>query len=508
MNLNAFLPFYNGCAFSFKLGASECAYSGGLEQYDIYCTQNLSVVFSSLQFGISQCFFIVYRASIAVYVLAWNIALHATWRENAAHSSFYYLSHWIYLLLAIYLIYAFIMTLAYAAQPADKRTDSPRSSAAPPIAVRRRTRRHRKTESAEPANQERRTLGKSHKIRKHKEHIRLRVRHSKNYDTRSIKTEESDHLLPQNDEQRPRVKRTFSGSLLFLNQMAARSKRARRAARRKEREERGEEEAAAKVDGGQQPRKPRHNTKAKESKAKAESAPPPKPIGQTKGAGASGQTQKEERKDDPALKKKPSPRANGTAAASLTSPSTAPATADKATQTRRRDMRLTQPRAGPPLALKVFWVFHSTACNLSIVITLMVYLVMYPYLGALSALIKVDAITLNCHGLNSIIVLIDLVLSSVPVRLFHCVYPAALGVLYVIFSLVYWSLDKYFNVLYIGILDWNDPGTASGISALLILVVVPLIQLFLFGISLLRDAIHDCCSRKVESSSEADDNVV
>ncbi|ELT98345.1 hypothetical protein CAPTEDRAFT_224936 [Capitella teleta] len=487
-----------------------------------------------MKFRISQCFFIIYRAFVAVYVLAWNIALHATWRENAAHSSFYYLSNWIYLLLAIYLIYAFIVTLSYAARPEKQDTTTQRSLDVPLVPRRRRHRKEKRPEVAddedhvrEKRSPERKTAHKSHKIRKHREQIKLRMRHSKNYETRSTKTDASDPLLPENEEELAEKKRSkrasrflHNGSLLLLPQKSGKSKRARRKANRREQENTQTDRAkkddpqnemnkqtksvgeirakktSKPANNGCQPSLPQTKPKAMENRASTSTSGP---------ASGSNLPQPKDNRQRTKTKKKNSPRASGES----------PQTVSKGTQTRPEDikksMKLTPnqdgdglasaPKPTPPsVAIKVFWIFHSTACNLSVVITLMVYMVMYPYLGAFSALIQVDAITLNCHGINSLIVLIDLMLSSVPVRILHFVYPAIIGILYVVFSLVYWSLDKYFNVLYFGILDWNDPGIASGISVLLIFVVVPLIQLFLFGLSLLRDLIHDCCTKSSSST--------
>lgn len=334
----------------------------------------------------------MYRAFVAIYVIAWNIALHATWRENAAHSSFYYLSHWVYLLLGIYLVYAFIITLSYAAKP-ERREIIIRK----PILMRVPRR----------------------KSKKHK--AKLKVKHS-----------------PKDSASTP-----------------------------------------LKVSKGTQTRR-RHRVKSHSDRVKLKAR------------------HKAHRKAD-RLRSKHRSIADRSEKAS---PSTRKLLPQKNKKKSSTENNHKCSRGLPTPAVKVFWVFHSTSCNLSIVITLMVYLVMYPYMGQLSALTKVDAITLNCHGINSLIVVFDLFISSIPIRILHFVYPALFGVLYVVFSAIYWSLDKNENILYVGILDWNNPGIATGISVLLIFIVVPIIQLIMFVLCLIRDFIHSKCKSKLNSKKK------
>ena len=42
------------------------------------------------------------------------------------------------------------------------------------------------------------------------------------------------------------------------------------------------------------------------------------------------------------------------------------------------------------------------------------------------------------HGMNSIYIILDLVfVTGVPVRLYHIIHPAIIGVIYVIFTIIY-----------------------------------------------------------------------
>merc|ERR1712038_1106742 len=105
----------------------------------------------------------------------------------------------------------------------------------------------------------------------------------------------------------------------------------------------------------------------------------------------------------------------------------------------------------------------------------------YPYIRTQNPNYSAGALDINLHGISSVIMVIDFCLSAIPVQLFHVVYPASFGSIYVLFSIVYWALDKEKNSLYPKILDWNHPGITVGVICGLLFVLLPLIQLFWFG---------------------------
>lgn len=96
---------------------------------------------------------------------------------------------------------------------------------------------------------------------------------------------------------------------------------------------------------------------------------------------------------------------------------------------------------------------------------------------------------MHLHLLNSIVILLEMALSAIPVRLLHGLYPLIFGLIYVIFSAIYWAMDHE-NVLYPNVLDWNQPGMTVIVTLGLAIVIVPLLQLFLFGLYNLRLKIY------------------
>ena len=150
----------------------------------------------------------------------------------------------------------------------------------------------------------------------------------------------------------------------------------------------------------------------------------------------------------------------------------------------------TSPHPDLPLCMKVSWVVFNIAVTSAPVVSSVYFLVLYPMLRREQPLFHASALDLNLHGINSLIVLLEVLISAFPVRLFHCVFPLAYGLSYVVFSAAYWGMDKQNNVLYPVILDWNQPGVAVGVVAVLVGVATPLFQLLWYGVYRLRILVY------------------
>lgn len=96
---------------------------------------------------------------------------------------------------------------------------------------------------------------------------------------------------------------------------------------------------------------------------------------------------------------------------------------------------------------------------------------------------------LQLHGISCVLMLIDFALSAVPVRLLHVIYPLIYGLIYVVFSAIYWSAD-HSHVMYPGILDWNSPGTTIGM-VFAVVAVMCVLQTLLFGLHKLKVLIYN-----------------
>ena len=104
------------------------------------------------------------------------------------------------------------------------------------------------------------------------------------------------------------------------------------------------------------------------------------------------------------------------------------------------------------------------------------------------------------HGMNSIYVTIDVMLSSTPHRILHFwvlqIYAAA----FTIFSAIYWAVDND-NVIY-DILDYGEnPGQATAYTVGLTLVGSPLITFLVFFLYWLRKLLFSGCSNEASGNS-------
>ena len=124
--------------------------------------------------------------------------------------------------------------------------------------------------------------------------------------------------------------------------------------------------------------------------------------------------------------------------------------------------------------------FHSIS-SYSLQVTLIYFSAIYPYeLKHLNWWFVGSILDINLHGITSIIVLLDNIMSAIPVRILHVIYSIVFGVIYVIFTVIYYSRDPKKNIPYVILLDWNHPGITVGCLLFIALVVMPAIQLVWF----------------------------
>ncbi|XP_046569891.1 protein rolling stone-like [Haliotis rubra] len=97
------------------------------------------------------------------------------------------------------------------------------------------------------------------------------------------------------------------------------------------------------------------------------------------------------------------------------------------------------------------------------------------------------------HALNTVIVLIDQMVSAIPVRLFHFTFPIIYGLVYYLFSILYWMADHK-HVVYKILLDWNHPALPFGMLFVTSTVTVTF-HCISYGIYRARSAIYNRLAR-------------
>ena len=135
--------------------------------------------------------------------------------------------------------------------------------------------------------------------------------------------------------------------------------------------------------------------------------------------------------------------------------------------------------------MKLSWFLFSISAPMSLLVTVGYYIsyslqLANPLDGALTV------IDINLHAINSVMVLLELFLGAYPVRILHVIYPIIYGLIYVVFSVFYWTANPEVHVIYRVILDWNEPLIPSISTVLMIVILLPLFHLLVFGMYRLR----------------------
>ena len=137
------------------------------------------------------------------------------------------------------------------------------------------------------------------------------------------------------------------------------------------------------------------------------------------------------------------------------------------------------------LPQKIFWLLYVISANAGLLVTVGYWTVLFEEDE------PIDANNITKHALNSVFMVTDTFLSSIPVRLFHSIYPLLYIVVYLSFTVVYWQLggtniqgQPYIYKL----LDYNNIEPSTGcLIGFFLLLIQPVLQLILFGLVKLRD---------------------
>jgi len=141
-----------------------------------------------------------------------------------------------------------------------------------------------------------------------------------------------------------------------------------------------------------------------------------------------------------------------------------------------------------PCYMKLSWFLFSVGTTAAVMVTVVFFAGVFPQLH----MYRLSAIDINAHVMNTVLVILELTISAFPVRLLHVVYVQCYGLAYVIFSIIYWSID-HSHVMYPGVLDWNSPKTTVVVIVVLMFVGIPFLQFILFTIYQLRLYIYARC---------------
>ena len=91
---------------------------------------------------------------------------------------------------------------------------------------------------------------------------------------------------------------------------------------------------------------------------------------------------------------------------------------------------------------KLSWVASNCAFDLALFISVIYWSVLHRFVQSQHLLKTKEAVYLNffIHGVNSISCLVDVFLNRRPIKALHFYFAMVYGVLYAVFSVVYWQL--------------------------------------------------------------------
>ena len=145
-----------------------------------------------------------------------------------------------------------------------------------------------------------------------------------------------------------------------------------------------------------------------------------------------------------------------------------------------------------PWYLKIAWMLYV----FGVVPSLPIVFVYWVFVGNN---VTVTAENVHLHGLNFLFALLDILISRVPIQLFHFYLIMLFGVVYTVFQAIFFAAggtnpNDGGNYVYQFIDFGTSPGSAVGFCLLLIFVGA-VIHMMFFGIAQARDQIAKCIPR-------------
>jgi hypothetical protein len=110
--------------------------------------------------------------------------------------------------------------------------------------------------------------------------------------------------------------------------------------------------------------------------------------------------------------------------------------------------------------IKISWLLYNIVAISAIVVTVCYFSYVFFAQMKPDPDILMQIGDFHRHGLNSLVVIIDIIIVSYPVFILHFVYTVVFGYVYALATFIYWFLDPAENIIYFT-LDYSKPMTIS-----------------------------------------------
>ncbi|XP_078399304.1 uncharacterized protein LOC144681531 isoform X1 [Cetorhinus maximus] len=150
--------------------------------------------------------------------------------------------------------------------------------------------------------------------------------------------------------------------------------------------------------------------------------------------------------------------------------------------------------SAPYPTISIQWSLHNLICVISLFVTVAFW--SFDYIPGRS----LDSISINMHVINSVLVLLELILSAAPIHLAHFIYAFIYCLMFILFTVIYWAAGgtnlKGKPYIYRSLNYGENPGPAMGYIILSICFVMPCLQFLVWNIHLLRRHVYLRLNRK------------
>ena len=157
-------------------------------------------------------------------------------------------------------------------------------------------------------------------------------------------------------------------------------------------------------------------------------------------------------------------------------------------------IQLTYTQDNIPWYVKLVWFLYISGSTLAVLVTIGFWAVLY---RCDSSSCAPSILTVQFHGVNGLLALVDLFISRVPFQFLHFFYPAILTALYALLNGIYFAAGG--GVVYPPLNYEANLGIAIVLVIVLALSPMP-IYIILFLIAWLRDVVYKkvaCCFRDI-----------
>ncbi|XP_072329075.1 protein rolling stone-like [Scyliorhinus torazame] len=170
-----------------------------------------------------------------------------------------------------------------------------------------------------------------------------------------------------------------------------------------------------------------------------------------------------------------------------------PKTEDETPARRLRTESYSTPRALYP-SIYIQWFLLNLNCVFAILVTVAFWIFVYKP-GR-----PINPVHINMHGINVLLVLVELFVTAAPIHLIHLIYTSIYYVMYIIFTVIYWAAGgtnlRGKSYIYRSLNYGEHPGQATGYIFLGTCVAIPLLQFLVWNLHLLRRHLYLKCNRK------------